>query len=74
MGRCRRLTRMRQMDPQRDFEQIYRWITQYEFPRDYLHGTSVAFLRDYGVPASPDCSTAPRSSSVPGRSATTTRC
>lgn len=50
MGRCRRLTRMRQMDPQRDFEQIYRWITQYEFPRDYLHGTSVAFLRDYGVP------------------------
>lgn len=50
MGRCRRLTRIRQMDPQRDFEQIYRWITQYEFPRDYLHGTSVAFLRDYGVP------------------------
>ncbi|MDN3272351.1 oxygenase MpaB family protein [Streptomyces sp. MA15] len=50
MGRHRRLARMRQMDPQRDFEQIYRWITQYEFPRDYLHGTSVAFLRDYGVP------------------------
>lgn len=50
MGRCRRLTRIRQMDPQRDFEQIHRWITQYEFPRDYLHGTSVAFLRDYGIP------------------------
>lgn len=50
MGRHGRLARMRQMDPQRDFEQIYRWITQYEFPRDYLHGTSVAFLRDYGVP------------------------
>ncbi|WP_031021165.1 oxygenase MpaB family protein [Streptomyces sp. NRRL S-1314] len=50
MGRYGRLARMRQMDPQRDFEQIYRWITQYEFPRDYLHGTSVAFLRDYGVP------------------------
>ncbi|SCD36063.1 hypothetical protein GA0115245_144024 [Streptomyces sp. di188] len=50
MGRYRRLARMRQMDPERDVEQIYRWITQYEFPRDYLNGTSVAFLRDYGVP------------------------
>ncbi|MGW0148827.1 oxygenase MpaB family protein [Streptomyces sp. NPDC003333] len=50
MGRYSRLARIRQMDPQQDFEQIYRWITQYEFPRDYLHGTSIAFLRDYGVP------------------------
>ncbi|KOT42595.1 L-aspartate oxidase [Streptomyces caelestis] len=50
MGRYSRLRRIQQMDPQRDFEQIYRWITHYEFPRDYLHGTSIAFLRDYGVP------------------------
>ncbi|MFF4655732.1 oxygenase MpaB family protein [Streptomyces sp. NPDC001381] len=50
MGRYSRLRRIRQMDPQRDFEQIYRWIIHYEFPRDYLHGTSIAFLRDYGVP------------------------
>ncbi|MFF5158360.1 oxygenase MpaB family protein [Streptomyces sp. NPDC000348] len=50
MGRYSRLRRIRQMDPQQDFEQIYRWITHYEFPRDYLHGTSIAFLRDYGVP------------------------
>jgi hypothetical protein len=50
MGRYSRLRRIRQMDPQRDFERIYRWITHYEFPRDYLHGTSIAFLRDYGVP------------------------
>lgn len=50
MGRYSRLRRIQQMDPERDFEQIYRWIIQHEFPRDYLHGTSVAFLRDYGVP------------------------
>ncbi|MFF6816163.1 oxygenase MpaB family protein [Streptomyces sp. NPDC012403] len=50
MDRYSRLRRVRQMDPQRDFERIYRWITHYEFPRDYLHGTSIAFLRDYGVP------------------------
>jgi hypothetical protein len=50
MGHYRRLRRIRQMDPRRDFEQIYRWITHYEFPDDYLHGTSIAFLRDYGVP------------------------
>ncbi|MGW0337420.1 oxygenase MpaB family protein [Streptomyces sp. NPDC003011] len=50
MGRFSRLRRIQQMDPQRDFEQIYRWIIHYEFPRDYLHGTSIAFLRDYGVP------------------------
>lgn len=50
MGRYSRLHRIQQLDPQRDFEQIYRWITHYEFPRDYLHGTSTAFLRDFGVP------------------------
>ncbi|MFB7243790.1 DUF2236 domain-containing protein [Streptomyces populi] len=50
MDRHSRLRRIRQMDPRQDFEQIYRWIIHYEFPRDYLHGTSIAFLRDYGVP------------------------
>ena len=50
MGRYSRLRRIQQMDPQQDFEQIYRWIIHYEFPSDYLHGTSIAFLRDYGVP------------------------
>lgn len=50
MGRYSRLRRIRRMDPRQDHELIFRWITQYEFPRDYLHGASVAFLRDYGVP------------------------
>ncbi|MEY2241701.1 oxygenase MpaB family protein [Streptomyces sp. BF23-18] len=50
MGRYSRLRRIQQMDPQQDYEQIYRWVVHYEFPRDYLHGTSIAFLRDYGIP------------------------
>ncbi|MFI6339024.1 oxygenase MpaB family protein [Streptomyces sp. NPDC050535] len=50
MGRYSRLRRIQQMDPQQDFEQIFRWIIHYEFPRSYLNGTSIAFLRDYGVP------------------------
>ena len=50
MGRYGRLRRIRQMDPRQDYEQIFWWLTQYEFPWDYLQGVSVAFLRDYGVP------------------------
>ncbi|NBM19633.1 oxygenase MpaB family protein [Streptomyces sp. GC420] len=50
MGRYSRLHRIRQMDPQKDYERIFWWITQYEFPWDYLQGVSIAFLRDYGVP------------------------
>ncbi|MFF8534311.1 oxygenase MpaB family protein [Streptomyces sp. NPDC015532] len=50
MGRYSRLHRIRQMDPQQDYEEIFRWVTQYEFPWDYLQGVSIAFLRDYGVP------------------------
>src|SRR5437763_1987699 len=50
MGRYSRLREIRRMDPERDYEQIFRWITQYEFPWDYAQGISLAFLRDYGVP------------------------
>ncbi|MCT9007368.1 oxygenase MpaB family protein [Streptomyces rhizosphaerihabitans] len=50
MGRYSRLHRIRRMDPHQDYEEIFRWVTQYEFPWDYLQGVSVAFLRDYGVP------------------------
>ncbi|TJZ56902.1 DUF2236 domain-containing protein [Streptomyces piniterrae] len=50
MGRYSRLREIRRMDPERDFEQIFRWITQYEFPWDYAQGVSIAFLRDYAVP------------------------
>ncbi|NUS78311.1 MAG: DUF2236 domain-containing protein [Streptomyces sp.] len=50
MGRYSRLRRIERLDPQQDYEQIFWWLTQYEFPWDYLQGLSVAFLRDYGVP------------------------
>ncbi|MFE6826417.1 oxygenase MpaB family protein [Streptomyces sp. NPDC057690] len=50
MGRYSRLERIRRMDPRHDHEEIFRWITRYEFPWDYMQGVSVAFLRDYGVP------------------------
>ncbi|MFI1166913.1 oxygenase MpaB family protein [Streptomyces sp. NPDC020801] len=50
MGRFSRLHRIGRLDPQRDYEQIFRLLTRYEFPWDYLQGVSVAFLRDYGVP------------------------
>ncbi|MER5197331.1 oxygenase MpaB family protein [Streptomyces sp. NPDC002755] len=50
MGRYSRLERIRRMDPRHDHEEIFRWITRYEFPWDYVQGVSVAFLRDYGVP------------------------
>ncbi|MFD7708532.1 oxygenase MpaB family protein [Streptomyces sp. NPDC059786] len=50
MGRYSRLRRIERLDPRQDYEQIFRWLTQYEFPWDYTQGVSVAFLRDYGVP------------------------
>lgn len=74
MGRYSRLHRIRQMDPQQDYEEIFRWVTQYEFPWDYLQGVSVAFLRDTAYRASRGYWTAPWNSSAPGRSDTTTPC
>src|SRR4051794_16320495 len=50
MGRYSRLHAIRRMDPTRDYAEILRLISQYEFPWDYRQGVSVAFLRDYGVP------------------------
>ncbi|WP_330241666.1 oxygenase MpaB family protein [Streptomyces sp. NBC_00525] len=50
MGRYSRLREIRRMDPSRDYAEILRLISQYEFPWDYRQGVSVAFLRDYGVP------------------------
>lgn len=50
MGRYGRLRRIRQLDPHRDYEQIFRLLTDYEFPWDYRQGVAIAFLRDYGVP------------------------
>ena len=54
-GRARRryanLERIRTLDPAVDYDEIT-WITsRLEFPWDYVQGTGIAFLRDYGVPS-----------------------
>ena len=50
-GRRANLRRIERLDPARDFDEIFRLITQYEFPWEYVQGTSLAFMRDYGVPS-----------------------
>src|SRR5512139_797618 len=50
-GRYANLRRIERLDPAEDFDEIFGLVTQYEFPWEYVQGTSVAFMRDYGVPA-----------------------
>jgi hypothetical protein len=50
----RRLARLRyieQLDPDRDYEEIYRIITGYEFPWNYWQSLSLAFFRTFAVPS-----------------------
>jgi len=50
-ARYANLERLRRLDPATDYNEIT-WITsRLEFPWDYLQGTGIAFLRDYGVPS-----------------------
>lgn len=44
------LRRIERLDPATDFDEIFGLVTQYEFPWEYVRGTSIAFMRDYGVP------------------------
>ncbi len=50
-GRYTNLRRIERLDPAQDFDEIFRLVTRYEFPWEYVQGTSVAFMRDYGVPS-----------------------
>jgi hypothetical protein len=50
-GRYANLRRIEQLDPETDFDEIFGLVTQYEFPWEYVQGTSIAFMRDYGVPS-----------------------
>ena len=50
MTRYARLRRIERLDPERDYAEIFRLSTRYEFPWDYNQGIAIAFLRDYGVP------------------------
>lgn len=50
------LHRIEQMDPtrQEDLDEILRLVAYHEFPFEYVQGTSIAFMRDYGVPTISD--------------------
>ena len=45
------LERIRRLDPETDYDEITYITSRYEFPWDYVQGTGIAFLRDYGVPS-----------------------
>jgi hypothetical protein len=50
-GRYANLRRIRQLDPEVDHDEILRLTARLEFPWDYVQGTGIAFMRDYGVPS-----------------------
>jgi hypothetical protein len=50
-GRYATLRRIQQLDPDVDHDEIVRLTARHEFPWDYVQGTGVAFMRDYGVPS-----------------------
>jgi len=45
------LRRIRALDPEASFDEIASLVARHEFPWDYVQGTSIAFMRDYGVPS-----------------------
>ncbi|PUA81810.1 oxygenase MpaB family protein [Nocardioides currus] len=45
------LRRIRALDPRTDHDEILRLTARHEFPWDYVQGTGIAFMRDYGVPS-----------------------
>ena len=50
-GRFAHLRRIQSLDPEVDFDEIVRLTSRYEFPWDFVRGTGIAFMRDYGVPS-----------------------
>jgi hypothetical protein len=50
-GRFANLRRIQSLDPEVDFDEIVRLTARFEFPWDYVQGTGIAFMRDYGVPS-----------------------
>ncbi|MCF3118400.1 DUF2236 domain-containing protein [Streptomyces arenae] len=51
MKRFERLEQIRRLDPERDFLEIYRLTTTYEFPWDYTRALELALYRTYAVPS-----------------------
>ena len=48
------LRRIERLDPAVDFDEILGLVAYHEFPWEYVQGTSIAFMRDYGVPSISD--------------------
>jgi hypothetical protein len=48
------LRRIEGLDPAADFDEIIGLTAYHEFPWEYVQGTSIAFMRDYGVPSISD--------------------
>ena len=48
------LRRIDQLDPAVDHDEIIGLTAYHEFPWEYVQGTSIAFMRDYGVPSISD--------------------
>jgi hypothetical protein len=48
------LERIERLDPAVDFDEIIGLVAYHEFPWEYVQGTSIAFMRDYGVPSISD--------------------
>ncbi|MCW2786801.1 MAG: L-aspartate oxidase [Marmoricola sp.] len=53
-SRYANLRRIEELDPAVDFDEIYHLVGWHEFPFEFFQGTSIAFLRDYGVPTISD--------------------
>lgn len=53
-GRYANLRRIEKLDPEVDHDEIFRLVAYYEFPWEVVQGTSIAFMRDYGVPTISD--------------------
>jgi hypothetical protein len=51
MRRNASLRRIRRLDPQRDYHQIYRALALVEFPWDMRVALQLAFLRTFAVPS-----------------------
>ncbi len=51
MGRYSQLRRIQALDPERDYQEIYRISTKYEFPWDVTRALELALFRTYGVPS-----------------------
>lgn len=51
MGRYDRLRHILQLDPEKDFQEIYRLWAAYEFPWDFARALELALYRTYAVPS-----------------------